>query len=100
MGVGSQCHAPAALPPGMTRYPLYRRLGRPQSRSGRVLNSPPPGFDPRTAQPVASRYTDYVIPAHPHILSFVLEHLTSTPITQFLFYRRTARGRADDIVAA
>jgi hypothetical protein len=28
MGVGGKRHAPAALPPGMTRYPLYRRLGR------------------------------------------------------------------------
>jgi len=26
---------------------------------------PPPGFDPRTVQPVASRYTDYIITA-PH----------------------------------
>jgi hypothetical protein len=57
MGVGGQRHAPAALPPGMTRYPLYRRLGRPQGRSGRVLKiSPPQGFYPRTVQPVASRY--------------------------------------------
>jgi hypothetical protein len=62
--VGGQRHAPAALPPGVTRYPLYRRLGRPQGRSGRVLKiSPPPGFDPRTVHPVASRYTDYAIPA-------------------------------------
>jgi hypothetical protein len=46
-------------------YPLYRRLGRPQGRSGRVLKiSPPPGFDPRTIQLVASRYTDWAIPAH------------------------------------
>jgi hypothetical protein len=60
MGVGGQRHALAALPPGMTRYPLYRGLGRPEGRSGRVLKiSPPPGFDPRTVQPVASRYTDY-----------------------------------------
>ena len=29
MGVGGQRHAPAALPPGMSRYPLYRRLGGP-----------------------------------------------------------------------
>jgi hypothetical protein len=65
MGVGGQRHAPAALPPGMTPYPLYRRLGRPQGRSGRVRKiSPPLGFDPRTAQPVASPYTDYAIPAH------------------------------------
>ena len=46
-----------ALPPGKTRYPLYRRLGGPQSRSGRVENLAPPGFDPRTVQPVVSRYT-------------------------------------------
>jgi len=50
---------------GKTRYPLYRRLGGPQGRSGRVQKiSPPPGFDHRTVQPVASRYTDCAIPAH------------------------------------
>jgi len=27
MGVVGKGHAPAALPPGKTRYPLYRRLG-------------------------------------------------------------------------
>jgi hypothetical protein len=65
MGVGGQRHFPAYLPPGMTRYPLYRRLGRPHGRSGRVLKiSPPPGFDPQTVQLVASRYTGYAIPAH------------------------------------
>ena len=48
------------LSPGKTRYALYRRLGGPQGRSGRVREiSPPPGFDPRTIQPVASRYTNY-----------------------------------------
>jgi len=47
-GVGGHRHAPAALPPGNTRYPLYRALGEPQGRSGRVQKiSPPPGFDPR-----------------------------------------------------
>jgi hypothetical protein len=65
MGVGGQRQAPTALSTGMTRYPLYRRLVRPQGRSGRVLKiSPPPGFDPRTVQLVASRYTDHAIPAH------------------------------------
>jgi hypothetical protein len=36
MGVSGQHHAPAALYPGRKdlRYPLYRRLGGPQSRSG------------------------------------------------------------------
>jgi hypothetical protein len=58
-GVGGQSHAPAALPPGRTRYPFYRRLGGPQDRFGRVRKiSRPPGFDPRTVVPVASRYPD------------------------------------------
>ena len=49
-----------ALPPGKTRYPLYRRLGGPQGLSGQVRKiSPPPGVDPRTVQPVVSRYTDW-----------------------------------------
>jgi hypothetical protein len=54
MGVGVQSHAPAALP-------LGKRAGThcgPQGPYGRVRKiSPPPGFDPRTIQPVACRYT-------------------------------------------
>jgi hypothetical protein len=43
-------------------------LGGPQGRSGRVRKiSPAPGFDPRTVQPVASRYTDWAILAHSRI---------------------------------
>jgi hypothetical protein len=43
--VGGQHHAPAALLPGKTRYPLYRGLDGPQGRSGRVRKiSPPSGF--------------------------------------------------------
>jgi hypothetical protein len=48
------------LPPGKTQYPFYKRLGAPQVRSGQVQKIPPtPGFEPRTIQPIASRYTDY-----------------------------------------
>jgi len=48
-GVGGQSHAPAALPPGKTRYPLCRRLGGPQGRSGQVGKiSPPTGFRSRS----------------------------------------------------
>jgi hypothetical protein len=37
-----------------TRYPLYRRLGGPHGRSGRVrVTSDLPKFDPRTIRPVA-----------------------------------------------
>jgi hypothetical protein len=42
MGVGGQLRAPAALPPGKTRYQFYRRLGEPQGRSGRVRKISPP----------------------------------------------------------
>jgi hypothetical protein len=56
---GGQLHVLAVLPPGNTQYQLYRRLGGPQGRSGRVRKiSPPPGFDLRTVQPVASCYTN------------------------------------------
>jgi hypothetical protein len=64
MGVGGQRHALATLPPGKPQCPLYRRLGETQGRSGQVRNiSPPRGFDPRTVQPVTSRYTDCTIPS-------------------------------------
>ena len=35
-GVDGQRDDPAALPPGKTRYPLNKRLDRPQGRSGQV----------------------------------------------------------------
>jgi hypothetical protein len=64
MGMGGQHHAPAALPPGKTRYPFYRRLGGPQGRSGRMRKfSSQHGFDHRTVQPVASCYTDWSLHA-------------------------------------
>ena len=34
--MGGQSHAPAAPPPGETRYPSYRRLGGLEGRSGRM----------------------------------------------------------------
>ena len=62
MGVGGQRHAPAALHPGKTWSPLYRRLGVSQGPSGQVQKiSPPLGFDPQIIQPVASRYTNWAI---------------------------------------
>ena len=58
MALGGSRHALAALAPGMTRYPLARRLGVSQDQSGRVRKiSPPPRFDLRTVKPVASSYT-------------------------------------------
>jgi hypothetical protein len=50
--VGGQTHALAALPLGMTRHPLYRRLGGPQEDAQNL--APPPGFGPRNVQSVAT----------------------------------------------
>ena len=58
-GVGGQQHAPAALPP-RKRPGTHFKVGWVGPRAGldgRKI-SLPPGFDPRTVQPVASRYTD------------------------------------------
>ena len=42
-----------------THFPLYRRLGWPQRRSGRVQKlSLLLGFDPQIVQHIACRYTD------------------------------------------
>jgi len=60
LGLGGQRHARPLYPRGKSRYLLYRRLGGPQGRSKRVRKiSPPPGFDPRTVQRIANRYTDW-----------------------------------------
>ena len=56
-GEGSASRPGRTLPSGKTRYPMYRRLGRPQGRSGQMRKIST-DFDPRTVQPVASRYTD------------------------------------------
>jgi hypothetical protein len=64
--VGGQRHVPAALTPRKNRYPFYRRLDGPQVQSGRVRKiSLPPGFDPRSFQAEASRFTDWAIAVHP-----------------------------------
>ena len=39
-------------------------MGPKAGLEGCEKSRPPPGFDPRTVQPVASSYTDYAIPAH------------------------------------
>jgi hypothetical protein len=63
MDVSGQLHVPDALSAGKEpQYPLSRRLGGLQSRSGRggkEKNSQPlPGLEPPIIQPVAQRYTN------------------------------------------
>ena len=65
MGVGSEGHAPAALPQGKTRYHFIGGCVGPRDRSGPLRKiSLPPGFDPGTVLPVARRYTDRATAAH------------------------------------
>jgi hypothetical protein len=67
MGVDAQCHAPAALPPGQKKnpVPIVQEAGWASAAIWMgAENLAPPGFDPQTVQPVASRYTNYATPAH------------------------------------
>ena len=59
-GVGGQHHAPAALSPGKDPVSIVWEAGWATGPvwTGAENLAPPPGFDPRTVQPVASRYTD------------------------------------------
>jgi hypothetical protein len=89
-GEGSASRPGRSLPPEKTRFSLHRVLGGPQGRSGEVRKiSPPPGFDPRTVQPVASRYN---LPRYPaHSFSYGTRKFNKLQITVlkcffFLFY--------------
>ena len=89
--MGGQLYALVGLPPGKHRYPLYRKLGGSQGRSGRLRKiSPSPGFDPRTVQPVAGRYTNWVIPA-----SIRLRLQTDIPVSYLVdagFFSQTGQS--------
>ena len=79
MGMSGQRHAPAALTPGKTRNPLYGLTPR-AGLEGRGKSHPPLGFDPRTVQSLATRYTDWAIPAQD---TQMLEHKLFWPFRDF-----------------
>jgi hypothetical protein len=77
----------------VTPRPLYPRprnpvrivqegvwVPRPVWTGGKKL--PPQVFDPQTVQPVASRYTDYIIPAYPTRVTVVLINFFETPFNE------------------
>jgi len=66
MGVGGQRHVLAALAPGKRpgTHCIGGWVGPRADLDGCGKSRPPPGFDPRTVQPVASRYTNNTILAH------------------------------------
>ena len=108
MRVGGQRHAPVALPPVKeTPYQFYRRLGGPQGRSGRARKiSPPPGFDPRTVQPVASRYTDYRgMHSHITVISVISQsyqsyhsHITVISPQQLIHHQHQQQPDKDTVI--
>ena len=64
-GVGGQSHDPAAFTPEKDTVPIVQKAGWAPGPVwiGAENLPPPPGFDPRTVQPVGSRYTDWAKPA-------------------------------------
>ena len=70
---GGQSHAPATLPPAMTRYPLNRRMGGLQGRSGWVRSiSSPFGIRP-SDRPARSESLYRLSYPGPHML--VVKHM-------------------------
>jgi hypothetical protein len=78
MWVDGQCHTLATL--SLRKRPGTHCVGgwvNPRAGLDRCGKSrPPPGFDPRTVQPVASRYTDCVI--SDHLMHYTLCYLEIT----------------------
>ena len=66
MRVGGQRVALAALPPENQAgtYCVGGCVGPRAGLDGCETSRPPTGFDPRTVQLVASRYTDWANPVH------------------------------------
>ena len=64
-GLGVSVTSRPLFTPGKDPVPIVQEAGwapGPVWTGAENLTPPPPGFDPRTAQPVASRYTDYASP--------------------------------------
>jgi hypothetical protein len=83
MEVSGQLHAAATLPPEKEPlYPLDRRVGGPQTMSGRgseETNSQPlPGHEPPIKHPVAQRYTTELSRLLTQVLRFIkfLHHVS------------------------
>jgi len=82
------------LPPVKTRYPLYRRLGVPQGRSGRAENLVPTGIRSRTVQPVGQSLYRLSYRAHVLELStlFIYFWKTKTFVVLYHLYGSFIQG--------
>ena len=78
MWLGGQRHALTDLPLAMNGRSLCTKLDGQRRRSGRVRKIfPTQGFDPRTVQPVASRYTHCAIPARFYPVLYITDTFPS-----------------------
>jgi hypothetical protein len=83
-----QQYAPAALYPlpGKTRYPLYRRLGEPQGRSGQVRKTSPPPTGIRSPDRPACSQSLYRLSYQAHFFRRLCRKLqffiTSVPFSE------------------
>jgi hypothetical protein len=73
--------------PGKDQVPIVQEARWAQGRSGQVRKiSPLPGFDPRTVQPVVSRYTDWATrPTQWNCTDIVLQlqNVTAKKLTEY-----------------
>ena len=92
-GVRGQRHAPAALYL-RERTGTYCTGGWVGPRAGLDMcgkSRPPPGFDLRTVQPVASRYTDWAIPVHSFSVHGVKWKKQDTSHGHLIVFNHTSR---------
>jgi hypothetical protein len=80
-GMWNRRHAPATLYSGKDPVPIVQESGwAPRAGLDRCRKSRPPlGFDPRTVQPVSSRYTDYATGPILKPTSYVMHHQFNIP---------------------
>jgi len=74
VGEWSAARSDRTLHPGKTRYPLYRRLGGPQGRSGRAEKLVSTGIRSRTVQPVDQSLYRLSYPVHRLMHTFLYLH--------------------------
>jgi len=85
-GEWSAARPGCTLPPGKTWYPLYRRLGGTQGRSGWAENLVPTGIQSRTIQPIVSHFTDWA--TRPTYIRSVFTQIWDEPCQLSSFFRK------------
>ena len=85
---GSASRPGRSLPPGKTRYPLYRRLGGPQGRSGQVRKISPPTAIRSPDRPPRSQSL-YRLSCPNNFLDKFVEKIKTNTLNSFFFHIHT-----------